>query len=378
MRPRCMLGDVMSDKADLQVRYTPESGLQVVLEVFDRDLIMKDATLTIEGKVEVEDSRPVHANETLHKAEFKIADRETVLDVPAEFFRRYSYAGTQIQTGLVARVKINDSLFFDTKVFADIDIPTPTKPAPDTNAQELVNPHDDWKFSASLQALPEGRRNAIYAAIGIAGFITMVSLIVGWHDQFATPGEHWVLARVNTESTTIEPLGLGAVLAVFLLIGSAFFVFNQLKRYMRIKLKPLPERIVRDTDCVVADLVSGRLDVDLENAKLRIVACNMECGQYVRGSGSNRRTISFSTPFRAVTLFEKEIGHVTKGSRIEDYLNESFSFTPMFDALLPPNMISETHGVNIHWEVQFLHDQLKDHELEGPTECFSYDDFLPA
>jgi hypothetical protein len=109
---------------------------------------------------------------------------------------------------------------------------------------------------------------------------------------------------------------------------------------------------------------------------VRIVACNMEKGQYKRGSGTDERTVSFEEPIRAVMLYEKHIPFVPASMPIKTYLDDTISFDPMFSALYPPFMISDSHGMDVHWEVQLLHPRYVDHELVGKKQRFSYHDFL--
>jgi len=116
--------------------------------------------------------------------------------------------------------------------------------------------------------------------------------------------------------------------------------------------------------------------VELKRAVLRVVACNLEKGQYVRGSGTNRRTITLAEPFQAVLLFEQLAVTILRKQPIEDYFEGDVEFAPMFDALYPPAMVSDTHGIDVHWEVQLLLDQLVDQELKGSLRGFCREDFF--
>jgi hypothetical protein len=151
---------------------------------------------------------------------------------------------------------------------------------------------------------------------------------------------------------------------------------KQLRKYMTFRFKKVPERVDRDTVGNVSNLVQGIARVDLREVTLRVVACNMEKGQSVRGSGSNRRTVSFSEPTRGVLLYSRTIDHIPKKQPVESYFNEEFPFKPMFKALYPPNMVSSTHGLQVYWEVQFIHNEFVDHELEGDINIFKKGDFL--
>ena len=109
---------------------------------------------------------------------------------------------------------------------------------------------------------------------------------------------------------------------------------------------------------------------------LRVVACNMEMGQYIRGSGTSRRTVSFEEPVRPIILYSERVGHIPARQEIGNYFPEEVDFGPMFKALYPPLEISKTHGLAVYWEVQLLHDEFIDHELKGPADSIKVTDFF--
>ena len=109
---------------------------------------------------------------------------------------------------------------------------------------------------------------------------------------------------------------------------------------------------------------------------LRVVACNMEMGQYIRGSGSNRRTVSFEEPVRPIILYSERVGHIPARQEIGNHFPGEVDFGPMFKALYPPLEISKTHGLAVYWEVQLLHDEFIDHELKGPADSIKVTDFF--
>ena len=126
----------------------------------------------------------------------------------------------------------------------------------------------------------------------------------------------------------------------------------------------------------VRDIVTWKSRVDLKNVELKIVACNMENGQYVRWSGSNRRTVSFSNPIRAISLFDEKIDFIPRNTDISDYFKWEVSFERMYKILYPKQMISHSHGISIHWEIQLIHDKFIDQELIWHWDFFKYEHFL--
>ena len=50
----------------------------------------------------------------------------------------------------------------------------------------------------------------------------------------------------------------------------------------------------------------------------------------------------------------------------------------MFKILYPPNQVSSTHGLFVHWEVQLLLDDFVDQELVGSPQRFRRGDFFTS
>ena len=146
---------------------------------------------------------------------------------------------------------------------------------------------------------------------------------------------------------------------------------------MKVALQTMPT-ITRNTRLQISQLISGKSEVDLKNMTLRVVACNMEKGQYVRGSGSNRRTVSFKEPVRPIILYSEKVSRIPREQELGDHFPGEVDFGPMFKTLYPPLDISETHGLAVYWEVQLLHDEFMDHELNGPSDRIKVTDFFIA
>ena len=96
----------------------------------------------------------------------------------------------------------------------------------------------------------------------------------------------------------------------------------------------------------------------------------------MRGSGSTRRKVSFSHPLQGVLLYEKSVSLIPAKQLVENYFQGTVDFAPMFDALYPPNVISDTHGLYVYWEIQLLLDKLVDQELKGPIDKMAIADFF--
>ena len=158
-------------------------------------------------------------------------------------------------------------------------------------------------------------------------------------------------------------------------VGVWLAIMFQLRKYLRFELKQHGP-IRRDSRYRLSDLVDGEARVPLQDVVVRVVACNRECGAYKRGSGTSERTVTFKKPIRAIKLFERRILQIPPHRPIGMYLDGEVDFRPMFDALLPPLKLGRDHGIDVCWEVQFLHPRFVDHELDGGTEGLRWEDFV--
>ena len=62
---------------------------------------------------------------------------------------------------------------------------------------------------------------------------------------------------------------------------------------------------------------------------------------------------------------------ISKGTPIDSYFNQEFSFEPMFKSLYPRQMVSSEHGLDLAWEVQLIVDDFVDQELHGDPDARS-------
>ena len=367
--------NLKKDRIKISLQSSPTVGF--LIEVMDAALLGKEASFEIEKHINVSDSRAVNRSEVVFKKRLTLS-QQNLIDVSSESIRAYSYAGSMIDIEVRSKLKIDDGILFDTTISEKQQMALKAKPLVANDAESMINPHDDFNFLANLQAIPASNRMKVRIMLMVAALLIGSNSYVGWHDQFVPEGAHYFYSHYDSdgdaESPFMKSLGLSGGVGVCFW----FLIRRELKKYMTFIFKPLPATISRATAMRVADIITGVPRVDLENIVVRIAACNMECGQYKRGSGTKERTVSFKEPVRAVLLFEKSIPKVASGFPIESYLEDRISFKEMFAVLYPPNMISDSHGIKVHWEVQLLHEEFIDQELVGDTSLFEYKDFLEA
>ena len=324
----------------------------------------KKAEFTLDLASDVHDSDPVNDETNLYTNKFVVDRTEYELEIPTDSFECFTYKGTHASIVLRANLKVDDAwILRDSQVSrkTQFKLVDERSGSPGGDATELVDPFDTVQFGKNFDALSSERK---------MGFILMSLLCaLGWL------GGSWLIWELGSDGSIF----IAVVFIIFLLIlivclwlwqKNSFF-----RSYMSVSLRQIPA-ITRSTCLPISQLVSGKSEIDLKNMTLRVVACNMEMGQYIRGSGSNRRTVSFEEPVRPIILYSERVGHIPARQEIGNHFPGEVDFGPMFKALYPPLEISETHGLAVYWEVQLLHDEFIDHELKGPTDSIKVTDFF--
>ena len=345
------------------------------VEIFDRDLWGHDAELSIIAEVEVNDGRAVNDSATLFTHSFRAASMAEEVRIPRDQLRVYSYSGRMIKVKLQTKLVVDDAILFDTKEVEEHELDLGDKPRTSALGTSVIDPKDAFDFFKNLQAIPADARAKTTMLAAAGAVVILVNTVVGLHDQFSPPGFTWFFSHVDSDGDPASPFfqslaGSGAIGA-----GLWFLIRRQLRKYMEFALR-VHGRLLRDRSYSVGDLVKGQSRVPLHDVKLRVVACNMECGQYRRGSGTDERTVSFREPVNPVVLYEHHAPYVPAHQPIAEYFGGEVRFEPMFAALYPPVEVSSTHGVGVHWEVQLLHPDFVDQELVGSSDVFDYEDFL--
>ncbi len=369
------------DPENGEARQAPHAGLSAKLIIPDPELIGKKATFTIKRHVQVKDSRPVHDTEEMFKHKFTVRGGKVTVPIPHDVLKDhpFQYDGNEIEIQCFGELVINDKLIRkDTSVQKDLPVEALKKPEVLSNTDELIDPKDIFSFSKNLMAIPSHNKIATLGLLIVGLVVIVVNMLIGVHDQFSPEHATYIYSHVDSDGDGASPLanalmGCGA-------IGAAiwFAIRRQLRKYMTFELKPISKSVTRQSEHAVSDLFYGVSRTDLKDVTLRIVACNMEKGEYVRGSGSNRRTVSFSTPVRGILLYSKKVTLIPKNHSVENHFRDSMSFEPMFKVLYPPSEVSKSHGLFIYWEIQLIHNDFVDQELVGDTALFRREDFFTA
>lgn len=351
-------------------------SIQVEIIVNDQSLINEEVTFKITAHALVKDSRAVNNQRVMFSKKVRLTGSRSVFAISKSDVKAFSYNGGQIKIEIHASITINDGILFDSTFTEQEEIALGLKPLHSAGAKNIVAPDDDFNFFHNLQVIPWWRQMVTLCLCAIACCVITLNTLLGIHDQMVSEPEIYFYSHYSSDGDSSSPLANSLVLSgVF---GGLIWagILCQLRKYMKFKLKDNIPPISPGKEVQIASLFTGKSRIDLENITLRIVACNMEKGQYLRGSGSSRRTVSFREPVNGMVVFAKTIAHIPRGTPVENYFDEWITFDQMFHRLFPPIDIADTHGLDVHWEIQLIHDLLVDQELICSPESFKYSDFL--
>jgi len=378
----------MSNKIYLDFKSTDDGGLIVRINYKDPDLVGKNAVLSVNRTVTVKDSRPVHGKATLTSMKLRLKPNGHEVKISPENLKSiggaFPYSGHKIKIETLVELKVDDSIipYMDTVVKRGmcgyLGSKAPKRAKVSSNAKELIDPKDSFKFFKNLTALPIHNQIATLGLLIVGGILIVANFFVGLHDQMAPDHMVWLYDHYDNDGDSSSPLMKALTGCGTIGVGIWIGMRKQLRKYMTFRFKAKLSKVNRESTVNVAELIAGSSRVDLFDATLRVVACNQEKGQYVRGSGSNRRTVSFTHPTRAVLLYSKRIPMITRGTPIDSYFNQEFSFEPMFKSLYPRQMVSSEHGLDLAWEVQLIVDDFVDQELHGDPNAFLQEEFYEA
>ena len=334
--------------------------------------------LRLVRKVIVHDDRPVNGAEVVLERKIDALQGRTQLDFHRASLQVFSYSGSKIDIEIHSVLRIDDGLLFDTTIEEKEQIAISPRPAVNNDPAWLVEPDDAFDFARNLGALAPVHRFFTLALAFVGTALIALNTWVGIHDQMVPEPMVWFYDHSDSDGDGELPIQKSLMASGAL--GAAIWLAmkKQLRKYMTFELCDIPARICREDSLRVADILRGRSRVVLENVTLRVVACNMELGQYKRGSGTQERTISFKEAVRAVVLYEQQIARIPSGTSISSYFPGEIAFEPMFRALYPQQLAGSSHGLALYWEIQLIHDDFIDQELVGPIGCFPWKDFVEA
>ena len=341
----------------------------------DPKAIGESFEFSILTKVTVDQSRGIDSKICAFKRNFKMQQSQ-IFSVPFSQLKALPYQGKSIKIALEAILEGRGKAKHTPQIIHRLEKPFFRRAPKIRDAANLIEPQDVFSFRKNLEVIPL-HNQILTLALGLVGLVVIAVInIVGIHDQFSVEGQQYLMSRTASDGDLQSPFlrALGASGAV----GAAIWMLikAQLRKYMHLEKRPIAGGLVPGLVCRAGDLFYGKSRIDLKNIKLRIVACNQEKGERIEGDGSNRRTVSFSNPVQGLLIYEKHIEHIAAGDSVERWFPDEVYFDRIFNNLLPQMMISSTHGLDLYWEIQLIHNELVDQELIGKVHKLKIQDFL--
>ena len=369
----------MADSEHIKFDYSEADHTVAVDCDIPEEHIGRKATFTVHAVAEVQDSDPKDSEKSIFSRSFRVENTRVTFELPFKKVRSYAFKGSNIHIVWKVKLKIDDGIILDTTYKKDFSCPL-SKPSQKEDAARLIDPRDRSYYATNLGARTSAEQMQFLVVwvggIFLLAMITFGVLVIDLKMSFFT--NKGILTGIAFFVDCLVVVGMYMWTRVLL---RGFLTFNRsyLANIGSMDKVSALKKVDRDTLVSLRDLVQGRCRVDLKDVTLRVVACNMEKGQYYRGSGSDRSTVDFSEPIQAILLFEQKVDHIAAGTSIREHFSGEFGFAAMFDYLYPPNRISANHGIDVYWEVQLLVRHLIDQELVGPvSNRFRYEDFFQA
>lgn len=354
-----------------------ESKLKLILKVNDKSILWKDSKIRLISEVIVNDSRPINKRKVLFKKEFKLEDLyEVIIDL--KNYKNYNYSWKKINIDLFVELVFDDAIFFDTKITKKLEeLVFKKSEVLNIDSKSIINPKDIFSFFANIKAIPNEAKIKVFWLSIIWAIIIVINTMIWFYDQMVPEYQTLFYSHYNSHWESSSPFMNSLYWSWALWAWIWLMLKTQLRKYMTFtfeKIDFLRDNI--DKKYNLKNLLNWSSKIDLKDVEVRIVACNLEKGQYVIWDWSNRRTVSFKDPIRALVVCDKKIDFIPKWDNISEYLNQEFSFEKMYKQLYPEQIISSSHWLEIYIETQLIHNKLIDQELIIKSNKFNYKNFL--
>ncbi len=358
-------------KADLDTLYENNSTIPFEIEFSNPKHHGLSAKLRIRHIVNVRDRSPENVDRVVYEQQFMVAGRMCKIDVHSDKILAWGYNGFKIGITCQVEVIVDDAIFFDSKERVNIPL---MRLSPDNNGLaanpgEELDPDDTINFIRNFAIISLKQKIAWIAAFGAFILAAIGNFLLALFDTFIAS-----VPFVYSGEPEFILFGTGAG-AVAGGVGFLAVHIRILRSYKTAKLVETLPIISKGRSYRFSDFFNARSTVKLKRVTLRLVVANLECGQYWRGSGTDRRCVSFTHPSRAVVLFEKTVAEIPKGVGIEAYFNERLNLDKTFECMLPNYMITSTHGVKLKTVIQIMVADLADTSLELPLYIWNSKDF---
>jgi len=345
---------------------------------FDENFLNEVMTLKIVQHVEVHRSGGIDKKKTVYSQSLtvdQIGNKQ--ISIPLNKIEAYTYNGKEISMKTEVHLdKANSffTMFSGAKRYTQLGLVS--APPYSSSATITLDPPDSFDLIKNIQVLSTENQLHFIFVSAIAAITIVANTLLGWHDQMSPEHLTYFYSHYDGDGDRQSPF-FNSLIVNSALVGFFWLWMKSiLRKYMSFRLVDKLNNIQPKKWYRLSNLLKGESRINLEHCELRIVACNIEHGQYETGSGKNRRTHTIKTPIKCVSLYKEKLDHIPKQQEISNYLKDSVNFDEVYADLAPPCMVSKTHGVKLHWEVQLLHPELVDQEVVGSSDGFFFGHFI--
>ena len=351
----------------------------LVVEYFvDRSYVGKPVLLSINQHVNVKRARGIDSNKQIFTKILKVRKvGSNTVRIPLKKIKAYTYDGHDISLMTEVELTKRESMFsFFKNNKRSVQLGFFKAPRSTAKANVMLNPPDKFNIFKNISVLSKENKIYFYKVSISAVVIIALNTLLGWHDQNAEVGSTYFYSHYNSENEQQSPLFSALRLDAALIFGFGIWLKMILKKYMTFRLVGKLGEVSLGKRYSLRRLLRGKSRVDLEACELRVVACNIECGQYITKSDEEEKIESFYTPVKCVSIYRKYLDHIPKERDLSQYLTDEICFDKVYQDLAPTCMTSPDHGIALHWEVQLLHPDLVDHEAVGSSDGFHFGRFV--
>jgi len=357
-----------------KILYSPGETLELELKILDPAIMGRQVDIEIHRQIKVRVPGGHSKIIMQFRKFFDIQQSTHTIRIPPHNMALYTYRGKAIELTVYVHAVVDDSIFFDTTLSIPIAIDFKKKWF-QNDASDLIKPQDRLAFFDNLFAIPTANRLRIVAMLALALLLVGTSGFVAFHDRYAMEPNDIIIYDFHYASDFKIAVVANLVFFILLAIVMHILIRKQLRGYLKLSTTRQTKKIIRGRRYRLNDFIHAKTTGPVKNLRVRIVAANIEKGQYCRGN-STRRTTTFRTPVRAVVIYDKPLPDISGPMALDDYLNEPFDFDEMFDLLYPHFTFSKMYGLELTWRIQFLHDQYINREIKCSHQLFQFDSFL--
>ena len=274
-------------------------------------------------------------------------------EIELKQFPFYDFTGEEIESFSMVQITKSGSTVGEKRLIN----PFPYSGRALASANHITEPEDRFDKSSNFSRLPVKTKNLTI----LYQFLLLGSSVAVFY---------WGLSNQIWVGDKTGELSVLWLFVVGGLLGGVWYVRKRaLKKYLSldasktISLSPKPGEYY-----ALADIVSGRAEIDIEDVNFRVVCCNRERYRILQRSHNSSTWVDAYRDFNGLVLCEKKIKRIRSGALLAEFLPKAkeLCFDQMFSKLYPQAMVSQEYGISVYWEIQIIHDELVDREISVP------------